>query len=854
MSGVRPAARLARREVARRPGRSVLVALLVAVPVAAMLVASVLVRTEHISPLERWSTTAGRADAVVGSQNNVPSTASSAEIRAIRADRSVKTVKDYAIHVYTTADGHSSDANVAIVPMLDPLTQGMFDVTSGRGPSAPDEVFLTRAAAHDLRVGVGQQLHLTTPTRRTFRVTGVGEEAAQFGQSEIVLPPSSAWRQALPEASVDYLVDLPSTVSTARVQQLSQQLLASATTQVSLQISPRLVPLDNVSIATDADTKVRWSWVFGAVALTVTGIVIAAAFAVGARRQIVTLGLLSSNGASPRVLYLVLVLQGMWTGLIGAVLGVGLGAGVLAVVRTHIEDIFGHVAGSYVFRGTDLIPIVVLGVVAATIAAAVPARTATRVPVLGALAGRRPLGRVPAWLPVVGVVTVVVGLATLVRAVDESHHSFSGGNWHLLLAVAGCVLVLLGGCGIAAGLVSLLEPTAARTVGALRVATRSLARQRTRTAAVVSAVAATGALAIAGSSLVLGQHAAHLQKASSIAPDQVAVSGEYLADGSLPPSEALVAKVERVVPGAERIPTRVVADDRKLTWLVESVTPIGEFDWGAYQASGVGPTPSITVADPSTVALWRLSDSDQRALARNGWLVFGHSKGQITFTLGTRGPDDPTVTMAKPIAHVHAELLSGLTHQTAPAVVITQSRAAQLGLELRVSTVFLKSPAALTSAQRTAIDAIPESTSLVTIYIPPRPVDPFLGAWALVGISLALVLFVIATNLGLSAAESRDERDVLTVVGAPPGATARTNGYKALIQTLMGGLLAIPIGFLPVAVYVHASPGVIPRVFPWRLVTLLVLAVPLVAGLIVALSSAVALRARPVRISTMAYD
>lgn len=684
-------------------------------------------------------------------------------------------------------------------------------------------------------------------------MTGVGEEAAQFGESEIVLPPNSAWRPALPNASADYLVDLPSSASTAKLEQLDQQLSASTTAQVSLQISPRLVPLDNYSIAADADTKVRWSWVFGAVALTVTGIVIAAAFAVGARRQIVTLGLLSSNGASPRVLYLVLVLQGMWTGLIGAVLGVGLGAGVLTVVRPHIEEIFGHVAGSYVLRGTDLIPIVVLGVVAATVAAAVPARTATRVPVLGALAGRRPLGRVPAWVPVAGVGTVVVGLATLTRAVDGSNHGLNSGNTHLLMAVAGCVLVLLGGCGVAAGLVSLLEPTAARGTGAVRVATRSLARQRTRTAAVVSAVAATGALAIAGSALVLGQHDARVHKSHSIAPDEVVVSGEYVADGFLPPSDALVAKVGSALPSAERIPTRVVADSTKLTWSVEAVTPAGEFEWGQYQGVGALQAPSITVADPATTALWRLSDADQRALARNGWLVFGRSKGKIAFTLGTGVLDTPTVTMGKPIERVHAELLSGLDHQTAPAVVITPAKAAQLGLEPRPGSIVLRSPKALTSGQRDAIRVITGSTGLVSMYKPPRPVGPFLGEWALVGIALALVLFVIATNLGLSAAESREERDVLTIVGAAPRAMSRTSGYKAVILTVMGALLAIPIGFLPVAIFVHASPDVIPLVFPWRLVALLVLAVPVVGGLIVTASSAAALRLRPVRISTMAY-
>src|SRR3546814_20058422 len=49
----------------------------------------------------------------------------------------------------------------------------------------------------------------------------------------------------------------------------------------------------------DGTTGVRWAYVLGAVALTVAGIVISAAFAVGARRQLVSIGQLSASGASP---------------------------------------------------------------------------------------------------------------------------------------------------------------------------------------------------------------------------------------------------------------------------------------------------------------------------------------------------------------------------------------------------------------------------------------------------------------------------------------------------------------------------------------------------------------------------
>src|SRR3546814_16075213 len=54
--------RLARREVRRRPGRTALVALLVALPVAAMVLAAVLIRTDFVGPDGQWVRYNGQAD------------------------------------------------------------------------------------------------------------------------------------------------------------------------------------------------------------------------------------------------------------------------------------------------------------------------------------------------------------------------------------------------------------------------------------------------------------------------------------------------------------------------------------------------------------------------------------------------------------------------------------------------------------------------------------------------------------------------------------------------------------------------------------------------------------------------
>src|SRR5690606_25954831 len=149
------------------------------------------------------------------------------------------------------------------------------------------------------------------------------------------------------------------------------------------------------------------------VVLTVAGIVISSAFAAGARRQLTTLGQLAANGAGPRVLRRTLVLQGTWTGLIGAGFGLVVAAIVLALGRGWLDEVYEHDVDGYVVRIGDLVPIELIGVAAATIAALVPARGTSRIPVLTALAGRRPLGRVPRWLTVSGFVSALAGLGLL---------------------------------------------------------------------------------------------------------------------------------------------------------------------------------------------------------------------------------------------------------------------------------------------------------------------------------------------------------------------------------------------------------------------------------------------------------
>ena len=295
------------------------------------------------------------------------------------------------------------------------------------------------------------------------------------------------------------LIDLPDDLSQAELSELD-----GAQHGGNLTVAGARPSCGTSSVTTGVRRGCAGASCSGAVVLTVVGIVISAAFAVGARRQLVTLGQLSASGASPATVRTALVLQGTVTGVVGALGRAGAGGGRAARSGSRWWSgcsTSGSTATTCV--SSEVAAVALIGVAAATVAALIPARTAARVPTLAALAGRRPLTPVSRRLVTWGVVSMIGGLALLFIAVLGSQSGSSGDLW-AFVAIFGGVAELLGACAIAPAVVARLEPLANRLRGSLRLGARSLARHRARTGAVVSAVAAAGALAVAAGGLLLG--------------------------------------------------------------------------------------------------------------------------------------------------------------------------------------------------------------------------------------------------------------------------------------------------------------------------------------------------------------
>lgn len=848
MSSLRLPWRLAQREVRRRPGRTVLVALLVALPVAGMAIAVTVIRTDHRTPLEKWEESFGKAEGVVYPTYGDDGVALPTPVLPAGSRGLVVTSS---FQRFRTADHqHRADVQLTDRPLDDPMTTGMLDVRSGRAPAAASEIALAPRVARDLGVAVGDDLVLDRPALR-LTVVGMVEDPVCLDCRVALVAPGHLDATFGPDLGTQILVDLPE-LSVGQLDSIRAE-------SVMLQIDATLPHRDLDDGGTEA---VRWSLVLGAVVLMVMGIVISAAFAVGARRQLVTLGQLSASGASPGVLRAGLVLQGTITGLVGAAGGLVLGGAALLAFQPQVEQVLEHRIDGYTLHLVDVAGAFAIGVLAATLAALLPARTASRLPTLAALAGRRPLTPVPARLVAAGVASVVVGLSLLGLAVVGNAGGRSGNLW-ALVAIAGGVCELAGACAIAPALVSRLEPLAARLRGSWKLAARGLARNRTRTGAVVAAVAAAGALAVIAAGLVRGnaaqetdvlQTSADVVMARQVAQQGITgdPNGTYSTTYSLP-APGVSAELANLLPDATRTTLRTAAlastrsGDTSISWTISLPSDVERF-----QSSEA--FDEALVANDAVLEEAGLSAKGRELLHRAGFAWLQRHDGGVAELVASDGTQRRVPVIGA------AQSVGGFT------LLVTPEMAAELHLPVAVTAALYRSPEDLSGPTRDRVEDLQldqgydGSTGDSYVYdqivwrYPDSGPTSFQLELLLTGLALLFSLFVVGASLALAAAESRDERDILTVAGAPPASLARAAGARAALLAGIGGLLAVPIGFLPVVVYARTVEGHFPLIFPGRTVLILLVAVPAVLGAVAFVTSVSAQRLRPVRVSTATFE
>lgn len=889
----RLATRLARREVRRRPGRTLLVTLLVAVPVMAMTIGSVIARTQADTWEERFERVAGAADLRLDVWPDGDVT--SADVWASRFPDG----SDVHVHhrVWATALAPTDESVGRVEPeatwvqFLDldlghPTTRGIVEILDGVAPAGLGEVALDRRTAEQFSVGIGDVLRLDAP-QGEWTVTALVRNADSFRDHLVVFGAFDWTRVAGGHLGQVVLVDAPGTLGEEEAARYVTEYGGSGLALA------RALPPDWRS-AQDGEvptSTIAWGWVIGVLALGVVGIVIASAFATSARRQLVTLGQLAANGADRRLLRRTLSLQGSWSGLAGSAVGVAAALVILGLFRDVAEFVVSRRLGAYEISVLDLVAIIVTGTAAATVAAAIPARSTAKVPVMSALAGRRPLGRVPRRLVPIGVALFTAGLFLLVLAAAGSTGSNGSADLYAVTAVLGGVAVVGGMCCTTPAVVDLVGRIGSRLPGTWRLAARSLARTRTRTAAVVTAIAATGAFATAGATLVVSANTPVYDDAgatSALPADTVLIeAAAYQYDDAQP------GMVDHHPYEPVPVPTDLVDGVVEITGGAAVARRAAVWDPAPFPADRYGVTADgrladvngrMAVADSALLDVIGLSERDRDRLDRvgamslrpDGVAELGGAPESEAVVLEIDGREPVEVDVAVNLDPF--ESFGGVW-----TTVVTEERAVALGLTIVDDGVFVRADGALAESTLRALvdlqrgfesaisgvgavfdtgdDPAVSGASFLAVQLPAYPRDDIrteVIELAIGATALLLILFVVAVALGLAAAESRDERDVLMAVGAPPSTMRRNAAQKAWAVAATGTFLAVPTGLLPAAVVLWAlddgNGSAPPLTVPWLTVALVVLAIPAVAGLVTWAGAALTQRLRPVRMSTLHAD
>ncbi len=892
----RLAARLARREVRRRPGRTILVMLLIAVPVMAMTIGDIAVRTNHQTWAERFRADQGAADLVVRTYTTEPSDLA---ITYPPGSRSVRYHTNYVPIRPADPTRERTYVQLTDLPLADPLAQGIYDLIDGRAAAAADQAVLTPTLAKDFGVGVGDVLQLASP-KTSYHVVGIAQLTGKRDRSARTLivesfdwPRLSRWSPS----DVHTLVDLPPNVIPS---QFADRVMRDRSVTADGVDAPATInrnQLDN-----GLTSQLGWGWVGGVLALTVLGIIVAAAFASSARRQLVTIGQLSSNGADPRTIRSTLALQGAWSGLAGSLFGVSLAlVGLAAVGGRLLDRLANRDVGRLEISVRDLVVIVATGVMAATVAAFVPSRAAARIPVMTALGGRRPLGQVPRRLVPIGLALFGGGLALLVVAAlgmqTASIQRQSSGAF-VITAIVGGLGVLFGACCMGPVMVGLLARVGGRLHGGGRLAARSLARLRTRSSAVITAIAAAGAVAVGLSAALLGAgRGATIGFAQGVSYEDLPRNAVALTSQYISPTDRaeVAANATEYDPPRPAFAPTTLESRRAVDGVIAGVTwtprltavfdpapqPINQTSSTVDPNSFTESSGAIAIATDAQLNLLGLSARDRSTLETVGMLDPFAARANIGQQPGWIGDPQPgsvvhmtidvtdaPVTLDVPVAHDYPTTQGNVYS----SLIITEQTARDLGLEIVESGLIGFAPRDLTASQRNALNRRMNDVDQVDPFSDQPQIQTGLSMqytserkpWllihtAIVGGALLLILLVVAISLALSAAESRDERDVLNALGAKPATMKRVAGWKAGLVTLAGCLLAIPTGFLPMAAVTLAnnSNDQVAQdavVFPWVTVGLLVVVIPLIAGLVGWFGSGIAQRLRPTHMSTLITD
>ncbi len=218
------------------------------------------------------------------------------------------------------------------------------------------------------------------------------------------------------------------------------------------------------------------------VGMLLIALVAVGGFTVLAQRRLRSLGMLGALGATDRNIRLVVRVNGVLVGVIGSLAGTVLGLAIWLAYRPTAESDAHHLIGAFQLPWIVIGPAIALAVVATYFAAARPARSITRIPIVAALSGRPAPPKRVHRSAVPGIVLLVVAAACF------WYTGKSTGGGGALELVLGFVTLIAAVILLSPFCLVILARFGRRAPIAVRLALRDLVRYRARSGSALAAI------------------------------------------------------------------------------------------------------------------------------------------------------------------------------------------------------------------------------------------------------------------------------------------------------------------------------------------------------------------------------
>jgi putative ABC transport system permease protein len=670
-----------------------------------------------------------------------------------------------------------------------PFGQPMLSLLSGHFPTAADQTDVTPGVASAFGLKIGSIWH---EAGRTWRVVGT---------------------VANPQDTLDEF-------ALVRPGQLS------APTQATVLFDAPGVPASKIGANVETPSLVAnnntlnpefFSYAAVTLGMLLIALVGAGGFTVLAQRRLRAIGMLGAQGATDRNIRLVVQVNGVVVGVVGAVTGFVLGVIAWLIYRPHVESSAHHQIGMFQLPWAVIGAAMVLAVVATYLAARRPARTVALVPIVTALAGR------PGPPKAVSRISLPVGVALLVVAfflLGVAGGASNGGG--LGQAVLGLVLIAVAVVLLAPFSLALLARIGGLAPIAIRLALRDMARYRARSGSMLGAISLAVLAAMTICILSAGRYGGvggTLDYAGpNLTPNQLIVYTPSPAPGPAPGQGQHKAKNCCKPPKGQSAPGPSGAAGSALNSLTAKADGIaaalGTRDVVALEqssanlqhaASGRSWSGPIYVATPQLLSAFGIKASQVDPSAdiltmRPGLDTIsdmqlihgGYNGGGPVGNSSNAYPCPPSTCLANPKIQEISQLPSGTS---APNTVITEHAVNTLGLQPSIATAgwLIQSKQPLTASQ---ISSARLTAAAANMTIETRNEVPGLSEIindaTIFGIVLALGILGMA--VGLVRSETASDLRTLAATGASGRTrrtiTAATAGGLGLLGALLGTVTA----------------------------------------------------------------